>query len=1046
MAEERRLVTILFADLVGSTAMTLARDPEVMRTSLRRTFDELRPVIEAHGGTVEKFIGDEVMAVFGVPAAHDDDAERAVRAAFAIRECVRDLAARGKTVPLELRIGINSGETVAGMGEGGQFLVTGGPVNAAARIRANAEPGEILVGPLTHRLTRATVVYGERRSFDAKGLGEIDARPAVGLRSDVPDAPRGIDGLRTPLIGRDGELRVLHEALARVRTERLPSLVTVFGAAGAGKSRLITEFTQALPSGHRVLFGRCLPYGEGITFYPLQQILRADAGIELSASRAEAVSTLRHAVESALGGGPDVAAVASRLEVVLGLAGSRDALPDVAEQDLMEELRWGVRRYLEHRAATPLVLVFEDLHWAEPALIELVEHLVEWSRAPLLVACLARPDLRDIRPTFGARAANALAITLSPLAPDDAHRLINELLTIEALPAELRTEIVTRAEGNPLYIEEFLRALIETGRIGRHDGRWAATVAIRSLEIPPTLQGLITARLDRVTPEVKRLLQSASIVGRLSSTTALAAITGDVPRPELLREAARRDLIVEAEETSPGEGLVHRFRHALFREVAYSTIPKAERAHMHDRYARWLEAMLGDRSGEVVEIVAHHAEQAYLHAAEIESADAPSLGARALLLLAGAADGARRRDDPHASWKLYERAATIADAIQPEARLHAHVRGSALLGRRSFTPSSDRNDAELAQAVVLARAAGSYDVLVRLVHTQAVDAYGREGDVDLSKRLTAELPELARLTGDADLLAEILAECGERAYWWGDRAAEERFYLAALEAGRRGTRAESVLGPLRRLAGRAFRHSGDYAQAAEYERESAVLDQGTSLMARSRMGRYASNAALSRRELQAAIDHASDALAASRELGAPDWMIAFSELPLGTALLEDGRDDARARELFEDGASLVERMRARAFIPEFRARAAIVCLRLGDREAARAHVAAAKEALLPADAEGDAISAIAEARLLASDGDTPAAYEVLRVALARLEPTGGFHTAYLRIAFGELLLDGGRGREAREQLVRAREFFRDPLARGWQARIDDLLRRCGTPA
>ncbi|HEY4659782.1 MAG TPA: AAA family ATPase, partial [Gemmatimonadaceae bacterium] len=764
--------------------------------------------------------------------------DRAVRAAFAIRERVRELSGRSEALQLELRIGIDTGETVAGGAEGDQFLVTGEPVIAAARIRGAAEPGEIAVGALTHRLTTGGVSFGEGRTFEAKGIGPLDLWPAIALRSDVPSAQRGLGGLRAPLIGRDHELRLLREALDRVGAERAPSLVTVFGAAGAGKSRLVAEFTVALPE-ERVRIGRCLPYGEGITFYPLQQILRADAGVDLSAPRADALAALRGAVERSLvAERTEAEAVARRLEVVLGLAEGPDALPEVTARDLMEELRWGVRRYFERRVSEPLVLVFEDVHWAEPALIDLIEHLAEWAKVPLLVVCLARPEFREVRPTFGASAANALAITLSPLGPEDTRRLIHELLAIEALPEDVRAEVVARAEGNPLFVEEFLRTLIETGRIVQRDGRWAVAREIGAIEIPPTLQGLITARLDRVAPEVKRLLQSASIVGRLFSTSALAAIGGETPGADLLREAARRDLITEVDERAPGEGRVHRFKHALFRDVAYSTIPKVDRVGMHDRYGRWLETTFGDRAEEVREIVAHHAEQAFLCAKELALQDTGTLGQRALGLLVLVADRARIRGDAHAAWRLYERASGVADATGANVQVRAHALGFAVLGGRDFVGERWAMNEELERAIALAREAGPSEVLMHLLNARAVSAFQRE-DIETAKRTTAEIPDIARATGDADVLTWALAECGERAYWWGDRAAQERLLLEAVEAGRRGARPTTLAKALGQLVACLTRYRGDYARAAVYEREIDTLDPAALRMRRARGARSA---------------------------------------------------------------------------------------------------------------------------------------------------------------------------------------------------------------
>ena len=1037
MPEERKLVTVLFADIVGSTALGLAHDPELVRESLARTFDAAREVLVAHGGTVEKFIGDAVMAVFGVPTAHDDDADRAVRAAFALRDRVADLAREG--VPFEVRIGVNTGEAVTGTGTEGHFLVTGPVVNIGARLEQAAATGEILVGPITRRVTDRAVRYDPPREIEAKGAGRIEASSARDLVSAVPEQRRGIEGLRAPLIGRDRELRLLREAFERVGAERTPSLITVFGAAGAGKSRLTSEFIGRIDA-RAVRIGRCLPYGEGITFYPVSQIVRADADIAISASRAEALAKLDAAARSVMDE-DEAERVARRLSVVIGLGEARELLPDVADRDLTEELRWGVRRYIERRARGPLVLVFEDVHWAEPTLLDLIEHLAEWSRAPVLILCLARPDFRELRPAFGATASNAVAITLSPLGPDDARQLISALLAIDALNEDVRAEVVTRAEGNPLYVEEFLRTLIETGRIVQRDGKWVAEGEIRAIEIPPTLQGLITARLDRVSPEVKRALQAAAIVGRLFSTTALGAIAGTPPSADLLRDAARRDLILEADERAPGEGRVHRFKHPLFREVAYATIPKAERLRMHDNYSRWLEAALGDRAEELREVVAYHTEQAYLSAKDLARPNAKALGSRALSLLVATADRARERFDQHAAWKLYERAASIADAIDADASVRANTRGYAVLLQAQFVPADDATDRAFEDAIALARSAGTAPVLARLLDWHARDAFNRKADTEKAKRIAAELPELARATGDADLEAEILTICGLLSYWWNDRAAEERFYLAAVEAGRRASRPQSVRWPLRWLTRRSLKLKGDYELADAYRRQLAALPVGTSVMERRGTEVEAGDVAYSRGEFAQAEAHCRASLALAREIGSMFWT-AYSQWQLGMALLEMPAGEAEARSIFEAGSATMERLQYRGQIPELRARAAIACLRLGDREAARAHVARSKETALPLDVESRRITAQAEALLAAADGELVRAERILRDELSRIEPLGyGLDIAQLRMALGEILLSAGRGADARAELSKARAFFKDPRARGWQEKIDALLAR-----
>ena len=466
---------------------------------------------------------------------------------------------------------------------------------------------------------------------------------------------------------------------------------------------------------------------------------------------------------------------------------------------------------------------------------------------------------------------------------------------------------------------------------------------------------------------------------------------------------------------------------------------------MHDNYGRWLEATLGERAEEIREIVGYHAEQAYVYAKELGRPNATELGARALALLVAAADRARLRDDPHAAWKLYERAAAIADATGVEKSVRAHARGFALLGRLGFTPADDEIDRAFTDTVALARSAGPSVVLVELLAWQAMDAFNRKGDTDQAKRIDADLPDLARATGDMDLLAFALGHCGLLAYWWNDREAEERFYLAAVEAGRQGKRVRSVRLPLVWLARRAQAYTGDFARAADYERQVASLEAGTSLLGQMGAARQSSRSAYCRGDFAEGVAQAERAVAAAREIGAPFW-IAFDEWGLGDALLMAG-NAARAREVLEDGARIMEGLHFRGQIPELTARAALACLRMGDREAARAHVATARAALLPLDIESHRITRTAEAELAAADGDPATAERILRDELARIERSGyRFDIAMLRLSLGELLLTQGRSADARAELAKARAFFHDPLARGWQERIDALLAHADAPS
>jgi len=1044
--EERKLVTVLFADVVDSSGLGLAHDPEIVRGALGRVFEAASESLEAHGGTVEKFIGDAVMAVFGVPVAHEDDADRAVRAAFALKRRVQDLD-RAAGVALEVRIGVNTGEAVTGTSQSRQFLVTGTAVNVAARLQQTASPGEILVGALTHQLTKAGVRYGSPRAVDAKGLGRVEAWPAAALESALPEQHRGLPDLRAPFIGRDRELRLLQETLARVAAEGAPSLVTVLGPPGAGKSRLTTEFVRAVGA-ERVRIGRCLPYGEGITFYPLQLILRAEAGIEPADAHADAHAKLHAAVAVAFRDDPaEGEAVAARTAVVAGLADPQEVLPHLRDAELREELSWGVRRFFERRAAArPLVLVFEDIHWAEPTLLDLIEHLAEWSRAPLLLLCLARPELRERRPGFGSSIPNVVALSLAPLAPEDTRRLIAELLAIEALPEPLRVELVSRSEGNPLYVEEFLRVLIETGRIGRSDGRWVATQGIASLEVPPTLQGLITARLDAAAPELKRLLQLATLPGRLFTTEALAALAGEAPPTDLLRDAVRRDLLVEADERALGEGRVYRFKHALIRDVAYSTLPKAERTRLHDAYARWLEETLGDRKEELADVVAYHAEQAFRYGRELDRPDADDLGRRALALLLLAATRARRRADERAAHNLYERAAAVADVRGADPRSRAEAHAFAALYRSWTAPATPEIGAALDAALALAEDAGPSEALVLLLGQLGWRAWGEERP-DEAQRLWDRAYAVAREIGDPELVADELVARAQQALFARAQQAigdlrprralllEARAYMTATGARR------ALPWCLRLLASTALRE-GDYAGALAFLQEArAALPADGSKLMQAIDARHAADHAFHVGDLAEADRLGEEALGAARAAGSRTWIL-LSLWGLAEALLEAG-DLPRADALLREAVALVEQSAFRGYLPEVHGRCARVAVRTGNLVAARAHADTARRAAVPTDITAVQIAGVAEAEVAEAEGD-PDRAELAFVETLRLAGSSGYRDklAQTRVAYGEFLMRRGRWEEARTALGEARDFYADPVAHRRREAIEALLRRC----
>jgi class 3 adenylate cyclase/tetratricopeptide (TPR) repeat protein len=1038
--EERRLVTILFADIVGSTALGQAHDPEVVRAALGGTFEAMREVLVAHGGTVEKFIGDAVMAVFGVPRAHDDDADRAVRAAFAMRAWVADLN-RTSRLPFELRVGVNTGEVVAGIGGSEQFLVTGAPVNAGARLQSAAMPGEIVVGSLTHQLTAGGIRYGERRMVEAKGIGQLEAWPARELLSAVPEQHRGAGLLTAPLIGRDRELLLLTEAVERVRTLGAPALVTMYGPAGAGKSRLTREFIDRV-RGARVRVGRCLPYGDAVTFYPVQTILNAECGIELTDDHTTAIAKLERAVAAVADDPGETRAITDRLSTLAGRTRAEDVLPGIPESDLADELRWGVRRFFERRAAAgPLVLVFEDIHWAEARLVQLIEYLAEWSHAPLLLLCLARPDFRDAHATFGSSAANSSTVTLGPLGPEETRRLVSELLATEALPESLRAEVVTRAEGNPLYVEEFLRTLIETERVEQRDGQWIAVSDLTQLDVPPTLIGLITARLDRMGPAVKRLLQRASIIGRFFSTADLEAITGESIQPELLREAVDRDLLSEADERAVSPGRVYRFRHVLIRDVAYATASKGDRFRLHDTYSRWLETARGDRKDEIAEIVAFHAERAFVLGHELEIADADALGGRALTLLLAAATAARLRDDPSAARKLYDRAASVSDRFPADVFSRAAAHGFAGVYRATHDTRTSEADAAFAAAYAVTALGGPSEVLLELTSQRAYleiqDDRAAAADDSYNEAF-----KIAEATGDPELIARALAA---RSFGWFMLGDFERHHAVLVQL-REYLATTGATRELYRCLGQllyAALYRGEYSEASRYQAERrAALPPQLSKFQQATLAWNGAWIAYDIGDFGTALREAEVAVTAAREAGAPR-AAGFGLWFLGDALIDTG-DSARARRVLQEAVAIFEARDARPRLPEVHPRCARACIRLGDLIAAREHVTAAQQHLLPGDASARQMIGVARAELAEAEGDLAAADAAWCDTLASL-PLNGFggRVAWTGLLYGSFLLRQSRGGDARNQLTAARARYGDPLAYRRVEQIDALLAKAG---
>ena len=606
--EQRKTVTILFCDVAGSTELGESTDPEALRALLARYFERMKEIVERHGGSVEKFVGDAVMAVFGVPVVHEDDALRACRAATEMRDALPELGIRA-------RIGLNTGEVVTGTEE---RLATGDAVNVAARLEQAAEPGEVLIGDGTARLVRDAVEIGEKRQLELKGKSEpVDAYPLLAV---VGETSRRSD---VPIVGRERERRALDDAWERVRSERSCHLFTVLGAAGVGKSRLIAEFVASLDD-VPVVRGRCLSYGEGITYWPLVEVV-LQLGRRPSDPRA-------------------AAAIAS-------LLGESDASATA------DEIAWAFRKLLEESA--PVVCVFDDLHWAEPTFLDLVDHVADWSRdAPILLVCIARPELLDRRPMWAGGKLNATTVLLEPLTAAETDELIERLLGETDLDDALRARIRDAAEGNPLFVEQML-VMVEESPNG-------------DVVVPPTIQALLAARLDQLDVAERGVLERGSVEGKIfhrGGVEALAPDERDVPTK--LMALVRKELVRPDRTQLEGDD-AFRFRHLLIRDAAYDGLPKAIRAELHERFAEWLGARDSDLI-ESDEIVGYHLEQAHRYRMELGlgGGDAEKLAVRAAERLAAAGERAALRQDSAASVALYERSVALAPDDQPafESRL-----------------------------------------------------------------------------------------------------------------------------------------------------------------------------------------------------------------------------------------------------------------------------------------------------------------------------------------------------------------------------------------
>jgi class 3 adenylate cyclase/tetratricopeptide (TPR) repeat protein len=646
--EVRRTVSIVFSDLKGSTSLGERLDTESLREVLNLYFDEMRQVLERHGGTVEKYIGDAIMAVFGLPKLHEDDAVRAVRAAFEMKgklEEVNERLEAGWGVRLENRTGVNTGEVVAGDVSHGQRLVTGDTVNTAARLEQAAPSLEILIGEPTYRLVRDAVEIEAVEPLELKGKAErVPAYKLLSVSSDDGVARR----LDAPMVGRLAELDLLMGALKRARSDSRTELVTVFGPAGVGKSRLLREFISRAGNDVWSLRGRCLSYGDGITFWPLAEIVRSAADIGDDDARELAVSKLRSLVAEE--------DVAERVAAAIGLV---DATFPI------NETFWAARRLLERLASQkPLIVVIDDIHWAEMTFLDLIRFVVDSGEAPIVLVCSSRKDLLEEHPEWAEESAKAHAITLEPLSEQESSLVVENLLG-SSLEEGVRSRIIGAAEGNPLFVEQMLSMLIDDGALKRNeDGTWAVMMDVGEISVPPSISALLTARLDRLAATERSVIEHGAVIGQVFFRGAVEDLAPDGLRTSVapsLKGLSKKELIRRDDTTQFAGQEAYRFLHILIRDAAYHGLLKRTRADLHEAFVDWLERVASDRVMEYEEIRGYHLEQAYVIFVQLAPIDerVRQIGLRGARYLESAGRRALARGDMGAASNLLRRAAML---------------------------------------------------------------------------------------------------------------------------------------------------------------------------------------------------------------------------------------------------------------------------------------------------------------------------------------------------------------------------------------------------
>ena len=940
---ERKLATVLFVDIVDSTRLVTGADPEVVRRRVNAFFEMVSSCVVQHGGIVEKFAGDAVMAAFGVPQAHEDDALRAARAALAMRAAVDELE-------LEARIGIEAGEVVVDGAD--STFATGEAVNLAARLQEAARPGEILIGPTAYRLAGGSLVVEDAGPLELKG---IDGPLRAWRVADMLDGPARPIGPRAPLVGRDAELELLENTFNRSLRDSRAHLFTIYGEPGVGKSRLAREFLDGVERAS-VLVGRALPYGEGVTYWPLGEMVKAAAGISDDDPLEEAFEKLRECCAEE--------AVAD----VLGLAaGLMEALEGERSP---QEIAWAAREVMQGIAdVQPLILLFEDIHWAEAPLLDLIEHVADGVRAPLLILCLARAELLDLRPGWGGGRVRSTAIELEPLSEEESAELVEQLLNQLAgiageRPTSLPQEALDRAEGNPLFVEETIRMLIESG-----SGNGSAD------RVPDTLQALIAARIDHLDPAAKTLLQRGAVVGRVFWRGALEHLSPDVAEHEtLLEDLLQREFLLREPRSSISGEVAYRFKHALIREVAYTGMAKLARAQYHARFAEWLQERTGE---ELVEIRAYHLDQAVEFLTELEGAPPEELAHETAAALVKAAKRAIAREAFPNARKLGLRALELRPTL-----------GARYVAARAAWRLQDWGAVQVEMTKVRHQARDEGD---RVYEALALTALGeasikRDGDAAHARTLVDEALELLPRDSDAVAHFDALTARAVVAAWLGSGDDYVRFmeraYVKALDAERKD---------LQTIAAQAL--ASAHIMRLELDEAEILLTRALELAGESGSVRARISSTLAyagflkvKGELDAAGTMMEEVRETAVELGM-EPVLAASLLKLGWLARAKG-DLKGSEKLFREALRITSARGDRGLAPDYQAALATTLAQMGKIDEGERLALDARAHAVPEDTSCQIFASTALAIIRGAQGRDGEAEELFLSAIALANESG----------------------------------------------------------